>query len=585
MAITYRILTKSDKISTQDWLTLEKKIKPFTSWFTITVKLENNTFYFFLTTAKPLDLVLSNHPTFLFKPLPHKEAFKTKAKLAFKPASRFPSLFATIEKNKLKHSKQLTLFQISWHKLIFTHYRLSYTYLKNSKLETSASISFSPPYPIISLDFSSHHLYKIKKHPKFTNPHKIKSLLTNTPDQKIFEVDLFPHFSQPLYLSIDKLDLTKHSLIVGQTGTGKSKLIELITSRLTNQSSFPYHIIFIDPHLSLAQTIHAKYPDRSTFIDFLNSSVPLFPTLSQPQTATELTILLFKTLLADQFNPYLRRLLRYILFTLYLTNSASLENLNRFLTEEDYKNQFIDKLPDQYDHIRHFFDTDFIKYQTQYYETAFIPIVSLLEELNFLPKITANNQKPLAHLINSSPITLFALDKLRLGSLNTKLISGLITQQIFLLAQAGRFKKPILLIIDEAPLVENEAFATILSQSRKFNLSLMLSYQYLNQTHPSLLESLKANVYNYFVFKVSDNDAKLITNLIELKTKKPTAGKADSSKLQLKLLTSLNPRHLFVRLFHSDKFYPAFKAKTAFINNQFLSTPGVAQAATPGVDK
>ncbi len=577
MKTVYQILTKSEQISIDDWLTLEKKVKKFVSWFTIITYLHENVFYFYLVVPSPIARLLDNHPNFLFKPSKLPSAFFRSSRFTLKTINlkKYSSLFSIIEEKKFKQKKGLKFTQITFYKHFPSHYNISFTYKKNEEYKTESFLSFSTPYSILELDFSSHHFYKIKKQPKFINPYQIKPLLDLDSESAIFEVDLFPYSTQPLFLPVEKLELSNHSLVVGQTGTGKSKLIEIIISQLMRSPDLPYNLVLLDPHLTLVNSLKEKFPTTATTIDFFTSSIPLFPSSTQPQTATELTIMLFKTLLQNQFNPYLQRLLRYVLFTLYATNEASLTNLNKFLTEDDLKEKIIKKIPATYDHLKHFFATEFIKYQTQYYETAFIPIISLLEELEFLPHLQDLKNQELDKIINKTPLLLFSLDKLRLGETNTKLISGLIIQQIFLLAQAHKLQKPTLLIVDEAPLVENEAFATILSQSRKFNLSLMLSYQYLNQTEAKLLESLQANIYNYFVFKTSGEDAKLITNLIDLKLEESSKDKTNEidnmstdklDKLKTQLITSLDPRNLFVRLFCQNKFLPAFKAKTITIS-------------------
>lgn len=74
-----------------------------------------------------------------------------------------------------------------------------------------------------------------------------------------------------------------------------------------------------------------------------------------------------------------------------------------------------------------------------------------------------------------------------------------------------KINKKIILIIDEVSTVENEALISILSEARKFNLGLYLAQQYLTQVSQNLLRAILSNVYNFFVFKVSDEKAKIIS--------------------------------------------------------------------------
>ncbi len=566
MITTYQIFTKSKHLKPKDWLTLQASLKSFVSSFTLYTVIKNQNLIFYLTTPTDISASLSNHPNFFFKKTNRSTLPIIQKSLKLKINLPNHNLFDLISTSQIKKSLRFHSLIITYHKYPLPFYITTLSFTNpNHQLITTHYLSFKPPFHLLDLNFNINHTFTLKTLPNFTNPPTIKSLLTSSLTHAIAQVDLFPYDLNPYYLPITNLDLTKHSLVVGQTGTGKSKFLQLLISKLLETNPLSFHLILIDPHLKLAQAIKKYFPHKTQLIDYLTTSTSLFPTSTTPQTATELTLLLFKTLIKDQFNPYLQRLLRYTLFVLYTTSSISLTNLLRFLTQEDYKNQTLNRLPSKYDHLKHFFDTDFNRYQTAFYDTTFMPIISLIEELNFLPTLDSTSPASLVDLINSTPCLLFALDQLKLGSTNTKLISGLLVQQIFLLSQANKLNHPTLLIIDEAPLIENAAFATILSQSRKFNLSMILSYQYLNQAQPDLTNSLKTNIYNYFIFKTSDTDAKLLNNLIQLKINTSNQNPLHQDRLQTKLITSLNPRHFIARIFYNHKFYPAFKAKTLTI--------------------
>ena len=76
-----------------------------------------------------------------------------------------------------------------------------------------------------------------------------------------------------------------------------------------------------------------------------------------------------------------------------------------------------------------------------------------------------------------------------------------------------------------------------------------------------------SNVYNYFVFKISDEDAKILVKNMDINfsddvlTKQKEKGFSDED-LKRNLLTTLNPRECVVRVFADGKFYPCFKGKT-----------------------
>ena len=74
-------------------------------------------------------------------------------------------------------------------------------------------------------------------------------------------------------------------------------------------------------------------------------------------------------------------------------------------------------------------------------------------------------------------------------------------------------------------------------------------------------------MYNYFVFKVSDENAKIVAKNLDiafaddvlLRQKEKGLSEED---LKRNILVNLNPRECLVRLFANGKFYPSFKGKT-----------------------
>jgi DNA helicase HerA-like ATPase len=143
-------------------------------------------------------------------------------------------------------------------------------------------------------------------------------------------------------------------------------------------------------------------------------------------------------------------------------------------------------------------------------------------------------------------------------------------QNIFLIAQSKGINKKIILIIDEASVVQNDALITILAEARKFNLSLFLSVQYLSQMKTEILKGILSNTYNYFVFRTSEEDARilaknLVINIPEEVLRQGEERKESKEELKIKVITTLNVRECIVRCYADGKFYNAFKAKTIYI--------------------
>jgi hypothetical protein len=189
-------------------------------------------------------------------------------------------------------------------------------------------------------DFKQNTKLKKKSTPVYLKIDEGDKLFVHDKQEGFLEVIGFPYFLTSIYFPLTKFEFGKHSLIVGQTGVGKSKLIELFVRNILEKSpQDEFVIVIIDPHAVLYSQLINMDCNQKKF-DFIRSSCELFPAFSEPKIATELTILLFKTLLKDQFNAKTERVLKYSVYILFLQNEMSLANLKRFLTELEFRTEY-----------------------------------------------------------------------------------------------------------------------------------------------------------------------------------------------------------------------------------------------------
>ncbi|MBI2600732.1 ATP-binding protein [Candidatus Daviesbacteria bacterium] len=566
---TLEIFIKSDSISAFDWQRLVEKIRKYDKDISLEISFQYNNVEFYLHSRKNISSISTQSDGFILKPSPvnSMEDFSGHRRVYFRLPSN-KNILEVRESEEIKRQRVIENIRIDLKSILnFKVYKVTIV-LKNQFGDRLISTYLTAKNPLdnLEIDFKNNLKIKKKEVPLFLKTDEAAQLFSSQ-ENNFLEVNAFPKFSQPVYFSLDKFEFGKHSLIVGQTGVGKSKFLELFVKNLAKlDQSSEYAIVVVDPHASLYPQFDGLKANKVN-LDFLNSSCNLFPTSSEPKIATELTILLFKTILKDQFNAKMERVLKYVIYLLFLTSQMSLVSLKRFLTELEFRKSILNTLGDQYSYISHFFETEFTELQTKFYEIAIMPALVLVDELSFIPAFSSNTPNNLEEILKSNFLTNFSLNRIFLGEKATVLIAGLIIQQLFLIAQKGSLNKKIILIIDEVSVIENESLISILSEARKYNLSLFLSQQYLTQISPALLKAILSNVYNYFTFKVSDEDAKILLKnldisfpdetLIEQKEK----GLTDED-LKRNLLVTLNPRECLVRAFANGKFYPCFKAKT-----------------------
>lgn len=575
---TLEIFSQKEKLLWSDWWEIIKRISKYETNFSIEISFKGNRVEFYLYSKNDLSVLITKLEGFVLKPVGRKffseSGHGSHKHINFRLSSK-KNILDILESEEIKNGRNILKVVVNFRKIIKTFIYRVEVFLRDheGRIFHSSYFSFTNPFLNFEFDFKNNPKIKRKILEPFLKIDQAANLFTKDSSGNFLEVFGFPHFSNSVYFPLKNFEFDKHSLMVGQTGVGKSKLIELFVKNIAARHDLreEYVIVVVDPHASLYPQFVNLDVNKINF-DFVRSSCDLFPSFSEPKIATELTILLFKTLLKDQFNAKMERTLKYTLFVLFLQNQTSLFTLKKFLTELEFRKEIIDSLGEEYEYLTHFFETEFVELQTKYYEIAIMPVLVLVDELSFIPAFFGNpHSHNLEQVLAEINLVSFSLNRIQLGEKATRLIAGLLFQQLFLIAQKGSLKKKIILIIDEVSIVENEGLANILSEARKFNLSLFLSQQYLAQITPDLLRGMLSNVYNYFVFKVSDEDAKVLAKNLdivfpdEILTKQKAKG-GSAEDLKRDIMVTLNPRECLVRAFADGKFYPCFKARTASVD-------------------
>ena len=444
----------------------------------------------------------------------------------------------------------------------------------DGKCSRSNKLLVVVPSHLLSVDFVKNTKYMRKKQPKYLDIQKSLHIMRSDDTEAVFEVDTFPYLPKNYYLPLDSYDFDKHSFIIGASGSGKSKLIGLFINKIFSRSENRqnYRVVVIDPHASLEDDLGGI--EGSSIIRFKggDDGAELFAGAGTDiSAATELTGTLFKSLMADQFNPKLERVMRFSLYVLMTAQIMSLDNLKKFVTDIEYRNSVLGHV-DGYvpANISKFFGSDFNELRTKNYTEAISPIVALVEEMQMQPSLgdQNDNASSLSLLIKENPLTVFSLNKVSMGEKVVKTVAGLLIQQIFLLAQSRSFNEKLILIVDEVSVVQNPALAQILAEARKYNLYVFLTQQYFGQIEKGLQDAIFTNVSNYYVFRVSEEDARALEGNLTIELPKETLieGKALGNKeqeIRVRILTSLNSRECLLRLSKDGQILPCVKAKTA----------------------
>ena len=555
-------LTKS-YVTSDEWLELIKTISNYNGFlrkWKIIVTNNKNQIRYFVETKCNLPTTINNLNSFLLKPTDKiKKPEYNYTLLSFPTIGS--SIIDIINNNEIKNKGTLEYLEITFQKLYKERIRSKITfYVKKDNIIKEYRVIFAIPTYILSVDFEGNKRYFYKKVPKYLDINKILHLLNTDSNNSLLSIDTFPYLQGKFYLNQNSYNFDKHSIIIGSSGSGKSKFISLLINNINKNDNLKqkYKVVVIDPHAALKQDIGGI----GKVIDFKDdySSIDLFINNDDDIVAsTELLLDLFKSLIADQFNSKLERVLRHSIYLLLANKSFNFRNLRNLLLDLEYRNNLIKSI--KYNlpiSIIDFFLSDFNELKTKSYGEAISPIIGFIDEMEMIPIFNkeqfSNNLKDTIH---NNYLTLFSLDRTKLGDKVTKTISGLIMQQLLTICQKHEIDEHIIFVIDEVAVIENPILSRYLSEARKFNLSLVLAGQYFNQITEELKNSIFANVINYYIFRVSKLDASILVDSLNIKIPMD-----DSREGKLKLLTELENRECIARIDSNGILLPAFKAHT-----------------------
>ena len=526
----------------------------------IIIENNSNQLRYFIKSDCSLPATINGLNAFLMKNIENSKLYYSYLSLPFFTNTE-NNIIDIINYLEIKNKGTLNFIEITFKKLSKNNIKKKIViYLTKNGNTKKYRLLLSNPTNILSVDFDNNKRYFFKSAPKYLDINKILHLLSTDINSSIFKIDTFPYLQGDFYLNQNNFSFDKHSVVLGASGTGKSKFLSLLINNIYKNSDLKqrYKIVIIDPHAALEDDIGgiSRVIDFKTTLD----SIDLF--INNPDdviSSTELLLELFKSLIADQYNSKLERVLRHSIYVLLLDNSFNFSNLRKILLELEYRNFLIKKLKNKLPiSIIEFFLTDFNDLKTKAYGEAVSPIIAFIDEMEMIPVFNnQTNEDNLRKTIYDNFLTLFSLDRTKLGDKVTKTISGLVMQQLLSLIQNHSFNEHIIFIVDEVAVIENPILCRFLAEARKYNLSLILAGQYFSQITDKLKNAIFANVINYYIFRVSKMDANILVDNFNMKIPLD-----DTRDKKIKMLTELNNRECILRIDSNDKLLPAFKAST-----------------------
>lgn len=323
---------------------------------------------------------------------------------------------------------------------------------------------------------------------------------------------------------IRRRDRRAHLYLLGKTGTGKSTLLETLMLDDTRKG---YGFALLDPHGDLVKRIKAHIPQsrREDVIDFdaadKNQPYGFNPlaniSVEKRPLACSGLIQVFKHLWNDSWGPRLEYILRNCLLSLLDYPDANLADIQKLLSDRDFRKKVVGFVRDE--QIKEFWIKEFDKYSERLRAEAISPIqnkVGAFLTHPLLKKILTSPEKPLSlrRIMDEGKILLVNLSKGSLGEDTANLLGSLLISR-FDLAALSRSDIPeddrrdYTLYLDEFHNFTTQSLVLMLSELRKYRLSLVLAHQYLTQLEPSIKDAILGNVGTIIIFRIGAVDAEI----------------------------------------------------------------------------
>ncbi|MDD5152891.1 MAG: type IV secretion system DNA-binding domain-containing protein, partial [Candidatus Pacebacteria bacterium] len=320
-------------------------------------------------------------------------------------------------------------------------------------------------------------------------------------------------------------DRTRHMYIIGKTGMGKSTLIEnMAVQDIKNGEGFA----FIDPHGKSADLLLEYIPpervrDVVYFAPFDMDNPISFNIMEdigpdKRHLVANGLMSVFKKIWVDVWSARMEYILANVLLALLEYPEATLLGVNRMLADKAYRKKVVDNLKDP--GVKAFWEDEYAKYSERYTQEATPAIQNKIGQFTSNPLIRNIIGQPhssfdLRKLMDERKILIVNLSKGRVGEGNANLLGAMLITKIYLSAMS-RAELPeyelkklpnFYLYVDEFQSFANESFANILSEARKYKLSLIMAHQYIEQMSEEVTAAVFGNVGTQVMFRVGATDA------------------------------------------------------------------------------
>ncbi len=361
---------------------------------------------------------------------------------------------------------------------------------------------------------------------------------------------------------IKRADRLRHLYVIGKSGVGKTKLLELL---IRADVFFGHGVCVIDPHGDLVQSILDFVPeDRLEDVVVINPGDREFPIAFNPIAnvtdedrfpVTNELIEIFKKQFGSDWSPRIEHLLRMTTLAMIDFPGGTINGMVSLLSSGRYRSKVIEHIKDSV--VRRFWAIEFPEWSQRYDAEAVSPLLNKLGQLLADPLMRhifgqKDNKIDFYTFMQERRIVLVNLSKGLLGDDVSSFFGAVLITKIKQSAMkrvrlASHMRYPFYLYVDEFQNIATKTFENLLAESRKFAIAVTVANQNLTQIEYSLKAALFGNVASIITFQVGADDAKILQDEM-------------APIFEMRDIINLGAREVYVKMTIDGKRYDPFSA-------------------------
>ncbi|HLL90662.1 MAG TPA: type IV secretion system DNA-binding domain-containing protein [Tepidisphaeraceae bacterium] len=324
---------------------------------------------------------------------------------------------------------------------------------------------------------------------------------------------------------VGRADRRHHTLILGQTGTGKTTLIRnlVVQAMLSGEG-----VGLLDRHGDLATELLSHVPRwRARDVVYFNPADEQYCTginllravpPNRRHLVASAVVDAFKSVYRASWGAKLEYVLYACVASLLECENVSLLGVPRMLVDARYRRWVVRQIGDPV--LAAFWTQEFEAIDPRFLAEVVAPVQNKVSRLLLNPVGRralgqTRNHLDARYLMDGRKIFIANLAKGRIGSDVASLLGSLLVTQ-FQVAAMSRADLPeakradFLLCIDEFGNFTTDSFASIMSEARKYRLAVVLGAQSSSQVSEEVRRAIFANVGSTVSFRVGDADAQIL---------------------------------------------------------------------------